>query len=58
MKTEPPDAHSYSLGQQFISKSLKIPWKDIKEALHRIIDKTELIAYVYTSNIADLRHEQ
>ena len=58
MKTEPSDAHSNTLGQQFTSKSLKIPWKDIKEALQRIIDKMELIAYVYTSNIADPRHEQ
>ena len=58
MKKEPSDAHSNTLGQQFTSKSLKIPWKDIKEALHRIIDKMELIAYVYTSNIADPRHEQ
>lgn len=44
MKKEPTDAHSNILGQQFTSKSLKIPWKDVKEALHRIIDKMELIA--------------
>lgn len=36
MKKEPSDAHSNTLGQQFTSKSLKIPWKDIKEVQYYI----------------------